>query len=76
VKVVETNGPKKRKLNVITDYNVGFGKGKDIFDNTIPREVHLVAVEAKTSIGKQRPVAMCRRSRISIQDSSGCWKGQ
>ena len=51
--VVETNGPKKRKLNGITDYTVGFGKGKDIFDNTIPREVHLVAVEAKTSIGEQ-----------------------
>ena len=53
VTVVETNGPKKRKLNGITDYTVGFGKGKDIFDNTIPREVHLVAVEAKTSIGEQ-----------------------
>jgi hypothetical protein len=53
VTVVETNGPKKRKLNGITDYTVGFGKGKDIFDNTIPQEVHLVAVEAKTSIGDQ-----------------------
>jgi hypothetical protein len=53
VTVVETNGLKKRKLNGITDYTVGFGKGKDIFDNTIPREVHLVAVEAKTSIGDQ-----------------------
>ena len=53
VTVVETNGPKKRKLSGITDYTVGFGKGKDIFDNTIPREVHLVAVEAKTSIGDQ-----------------------
>ena len=53
VTVVETNGPKKRKLHGITDYTVGFGKGKDIFDNTIPREVHLVAVEAKTSIGDQ-----------------------
>jgi hypothetical protein len=53
VSVVETNGPKKRKLNGRTDYTVAFGKGKDIFDNTIPREVHLVAVEAKTSIGEQ-----------------------
>ena len=53
VTVVETNGPKKRKLSGVTDYTVGFGKGKDIFDNTIPREVHLVAVEAKTSIGQQ-----------------------
>ncbi|KAI8836347.1 hypothetical protein BC829DRAFT_426247 [Chytridium lagenaria] len=50
---VETNGPKKRKLYGRTDYTVGFGKGKDMFDNTIPREVHLVAVEAKTSIGEQ-----------------------
>ncbi|KAJ3095388.1 hypothetical protein HDU96_001192 [Phlyctochytrium bullatum] len=53
VTVVETNGQKKRKLNGRTDYTVGFGKGKDMFDNTIPREVHLVAVEAKTSIGEQ-----------------------
>ncbi|KAI8849658.1 hypothetical protein BC829DRAFT_416698 [Chytridium lagenaria] len=50
---VETNGPKKRKLYGRTDYTVGFGKGKDMFDNAIPREVHLVAVEAKTSIGEQ-----------------------
>ena len=53
VTVVETNGPKKRRLNGRTDYTVGFGKGKDIFDNAIPRELHLVAVEAKTSIGEQ-----------------------
>jgi hypothetical protein len=53
VTVVETNGPKKRKLKGRTDYTVGFGKGKDMFDNTIPGEVHLVAVEAKTSIGEQ-----------------------
>ncbi|KAI3649498.1 hypothetical protein MP228_005130 [Amoeboaphelidium protococcarum] len=53
ITVVETNGPKKRKLSGVTDYTVGFGKGKDIFDNTIPREVSLVAVEAKTSIGEQ-----------------------
>lgn len=50
---VETNGPKKRKLSGRTDYTVGFGKGKDMFDNAVPREVHLVAVEAKTSIGDQ-----------------------
>lgn len=53
VTVVETIGAKKRGLNGITDYTVGFGKGTDIFDNTIPREIHLVAVEAKTSIGEQ-----------------------
>jgi hypothetical protein len=66
VTVVETNGPKKRKLSGRTDYTVGkrqlsgrmdytvgFGKGKDMFDNTIPQEVHLVAVEAKISIGEE-----------------------
>ncbi|TPX73444.1 hypothetical protein CcCBS67573_g05293 [Chytriomyces confervae] len=37
VTVVETNGPKKRKLKGKTDYT----------------EVHVVAVEAKTSIGEQ-----------------------
>ena len=51
--VVETNGPKKRKLNGRTDYTVGFGKGKDMFDNSIPQDVHMVAVEAKTSIGEK-----------------------
>ncbi|KAJ3198109.1 hypothetical protein HDU67_003603, partial [Dinochytrium kinnereticum] len=53
VTVVETNGPKKRKLSGRTDYTVGFGKGMDMLDTTIPRDVHLVAVEAKTSIGEQ-----------------------
>ena len=46
---VESNGPKKRKLNGKTDYTVGFGKDMDIFDNTPPRELHLVAIEAKNS---------------------------
>jgi hypothetical protein len=46
---VESKGPKKRKLNGKTDYTVGFGKGIDIFDNTPPRELHLVAIEAKNS---------------------------
>lgn len=49
--VTETSGAKKRKLNGRTDYTIGFGKGKDIMSKTIPREVHLVAVEAKTNIG-------------------------
>ena len=53
VTVMGTTGGKKRKLSGITDYTVGFGKGKDIFDNTIPREVHVVAVEAKTKISDQ-----------------------
>jgi hypothetical protein len=42
---------KKRKLFGRTDYTIGFGKGKDILSKSIPREVRLVAVEAKTSIG-------------------------
>ena len=46
---VESTGPKKRKLNGKTDYTVGFGKNIDIFDNTPPRELHLVAIEAKNS---------------------------
>ena len=46
---VESSGPKKRKLNGKTDYTVGFGKDIDIFDNTPPRELHLVAIEAKNS---------------------------
>ena len=49
--VTETNGAKKRKLNGRTDYTIGFGKGKDILSKAIPREVHMVAVLAKTSIG-------------------------
>jgi hypothetical protein len=50
---VESKGPKKRKLNGRTDYTVGFGKEIDIFDNTPPRELHLVAIEAKTSFDEQ-----------------------
>lgn len=43
VTVVETNDSKK--LNGKTDYTV---EGKDMFDNTILREIYVVAVEAKT----------------------------
>jgi hypothetical protein len=46
---VESSGPKKRKLNGKTDCTVGFGKDVDIFDNTPPRELYLVAIEAKNS---------------------------
>ena len=49
--VVETNGAKKRSLNGRADYAIGFGKGKNITSKSNPREVHLVAVEAKASIG-------------------------
>lgn len=49
--VTETNGAKKRKLNGRTDYTIGFGFGKYNQTKAVPREIHLVAVEAKTSIG-------------------------
>jgi len=49
---VESSGPKKRKLNGKTDYTVGFGKDIDIFDNTPPRELHLVAIEAKNNLAE------------------------
>ena len=48
---VESKGPKKRKLNGKTDYTVGFSNNMGTTDNTPPRELHLVAIEAKTSIG-------------------------
>ena len=46
---IETNGAKKRRITGKTDYTVGFGKTYDIFDKTPPRELHLVAIEAKKS---------------------------
>ena len=51
--VVETSGTKKRRITGRTDYTVGFGKGIDVFDITIPREVHMVAVQEKASISGQ-----------------------
>ena len=50
---VETKGPKKRKLTGKTDYTVGFGfgKGYDLLGKTPPRELHLVAIEAKRDFG-------------------------
>ncbi|KAJ3271404.1 hypothetical protein HDV01_006691 [Terramyces sp. JEL0728] len=50
---VETKGQKKRKLNGKTDYTIGFGKDFDIFDNTPPRELHLIAFEARTEFGEK-----------------------
>jgi hypothetical protein len=47
--LVETKGAKKRKLHGKTDYTVGLGKDVDIFENTPPRELHLVAIEATNS---------------------------
>jgi hypothetical protein len=48
---VESKGPKKRRLNGKTDYTVGFSNNMGTTDNTPPRELHLVAIEAKASIG-------------------------
>ena len=48
---VETIGPKKRKLTGKTDYTVGFGKIYDLFGKAPPRELHLVAIEAKSNFG-------------------------
>ena len=44
--VIEDTG-KKRRLNGFSDYTIGFGKNLDIFDEVPPKELHLVAVEAK-----------------------------
>jgi hypothetical protein len=43
---VVANG-KKRKLNGKTDYTIGFARNSDVFDITPPKELHLVAIEAK-----------------------------
>ncbi|KAJ3317422.1 hypothetical protein HDV06_001562 [Boothiomyces sp. JEL0866] len=54
---VETKGPKKRKLNGKTDYSIGFarnrfGKKLDICDKAPPRELHVIALEAKDDFGE------------------------
>jgi hypothetical protein len=78
VTVVETNGPKKRKLHGKTDYTVGFGKGIDMFDNSIPHDIHLVAVEAKTSIGEQdlwqcvAEAASLHKTRVDAGKANTC----
>lgn len=43
---VIANG-KRRKLNGKTDYTIGFGRNLDMFSITPPKELHLVAIEAK-----------------------------
>ena len=42
-------GNKKRKIIGDTDYTIGLGKGYDIFSKVPPKELHLIAIEAKTS---------------------------
>jgi hypothetical protein len=55
----ETSGPKRRKLNGRADYTVGLSKGIDIFRNKVPPEIHVVAVEAKTSVGDDKDFWQC-----------------
>ena len=45
-------GNKKRKIIGDTDYTIGLGKGYDIFSKVPPKEIHLIAIEAKTSWGE------------------------
>ena len=66
---VESKGPKKRKLNGKTDYTVGFGKGIDMFDNTPPRELHLVAIEAKNSSMDDEDLWQCVAETATLYKS-------
>ena len=66
---VESSGPKKRKLNGKTDYTVGFGKDIDIFDNTPPRELHLVAIEAKNSSMDDEDLWQCVAETATLYKS-------
>ena len=66
---VESKGPKKRKLNGKTDYTVGFGKDIDIFDNTPPRELHLVAIEAKNSSLDENDLWQCVAETATLYKS-------
>jgi hypothetical protein len=44
-------GNKKRKIIGDTDYTIGLGKGYDIFSKAPPKELHLIAMEAKVDWG-------------------------
>jgi hypothetical protein len=68
---VESSGPKKRKLNGKTGYTVGFGKDVDIFDNTPPRELHLVAIEAKKNSSR---MTMTCGNVLALQIKIRCWE--
>ena len=68
--VTETSGTKKLKLNGRTEYTIGFGKGKDNLSKWIPREVHLVAVEAKTRIGIS-DLLQCIDEAVQIERARG-----
>jgi hypothetical protein len=63
---VESNGPKKGKLSGKTE---GFGKDVDIFENTPPRELHLVVIEAKKSSLDQDNLWQCVAETATIYKS-------
>jgi hypothetical protein len=44
-------GNKKRTIIGDTDYTIGLGKGYDIFSKTPPRELFVIAIEAKVDFG-------------------------
>ncbi|KAJ2994605.1 hypothetical protein HDV02_001464 [Globomyces sp. JEL0801] len=66
---VESKGPKKRKLIGKTDYTVGFGNDIDIFDNTPPGELHLVAIEAKNSSLDEEDLWQCVAETATLYKS-------
>jgi hypothetical protein len=72
--LVETNGPKKRRLHGKTDYTVRLGNDVDIFDNILPRERHLIATEAKNCSLDQDDLWQCvaEAACCSLQIQEGC----
>lgn len=57
MQVIGTHGNKRRKLVGDTDYTIGFAKRSDgepldIFGKTAPKELHLLAIEAKCAWDK------------------------
>jgi hypothetical protein len=57
--VQEVVGEVTRVLKGRTDYTIGFSKGKGIFTSDHPRELHLVAIEAKSSTMSIFDVRQC-----------------
>jgi hypothetical protein len=51
MEVSKVVGNKKRKIVGDTDYTIGLGKGYDIFSKVPPKELHLIAIEAKVDWG-------------------------
>ena len=51
MEVSQIVGHKKRKIVGDIDYTIGIGKGMDMFSKAPPKELHLVAIEAKRQWG-------------------------